>query len=89
MVVEVMGRHAGWIAAYSGIAAGADAILVPEWPYDTEAVCELLRERHSHGTTYSIVVVSEGAKPKDEGVTAIGKQAGQSINTGDLLITLA
>jgi 6-phosphofructokinase 1 len=74
MVVEVMGRHAGWIAAYSGIAAGADAILVPEWPYDTEAVCQLLRERHSHGTTYSIVVVSEGAKPKDEGVTAIGKQ---------------
>jgi len=74
MVVEVMGRHAGWIAAYAGIAGGADVILVPEWPYDTEAVCELLRRRHARGTTYSIVVVSEGAKPKDTGVTAIGAQ---------------
>jgi 6-phosphofructokinase 1 len=74
MVVEVMGRHAGWIAAYSGLAAGADAILVPEWPYDTDAVCDLLRQRHANGTTYSIVVVSEGAKPKDADITAIGKQ---------------
>ena len=65
MVVEVMGRHAGWIAAYAGLAAGADAILVPEWPYDTDEVCDLLRARHANGTTYSIVVVSEGAKPKD------------------------
>src|SRR5579862_1752840 len=65
MVVEVMGRHAGWIAAYSGLAAGADAILVPEWPYDTEEVCDLIRARHTNGTTYSIVVVSEGAKSKD------------------------
>jgi 6-phosphofructokinase 1 len=74
MVVEVMGRNAGWIAAYAGIAGGADAILVPEWPYDTDAVCDLLRQRHANGTTYSIVVVSEGAKPKDADVTAIGKQ---------------
>ncbi|MGH2850614.1 MAG: 6-phosphofructokinase [Solirubrobacteraceae bacterium] len=65
MVVEVMGRHAGWIAAYAGLAAGADAILVPEWPYDTDEVCDLLRARHANGTTYSIVVVSEGAKSKD------------------------
>jgi 6-phosphofructokinase 1 len=73
MVVEVMGRHAGWIAAYSGIAAGADAILVPEWPFDTDAVCDLLRARHANGTTYSIVVVAEGAKPKEAlGTTAIG-----------------
>ena len=72
MVVEVMGRHAGWIAAYAGIAAGADAILVPEWPYDTDAVCELLRERHANGTTYSIVVVAEGAKAKDTAETITG-----------------
>ncbi len=65
MVVEVMGRHAGWIAAYAGIAGGADAILVPEWPFDTAEVCELLRQRHASGANYSIVVVSEGARSKD------------------------
>ena len=65
IVVEVMGREAGWIATYAGIAAGADAILVPEWPYDLDAVCELLWARHANGTTYSIVVVAEGATPKD------------------------
>jgi ATP-dependent phosphofructokinase / diphosphate-dependent phosphofructokinase len=65
MVVEVMGRHAGWIAAYAGIAGGADSILVPEWPYDTAEVCELLRSRHASGANYSIVVVSEGARSKD------------------------
>ena len=73
MVVEVMGRHAGWIAAYSGLAAGADAILVPEWPYDADEVCDLLRGRHANGTTYSIVVVSEGARSKD---TATASTAG-------------
>jgi 6-phosphofructokinase 1 len=74
IVVEVMGRHAGWVAAYAGIAGGADAILVPEWPYDIEAVCDLLRQRHSHGTTYSIVVVSEGAKEKDSDTSVTGSQ---------------
>jgi ATP-dependent phosphofructokinase / diphosphate-dependent phosphofructokinase len=63
MVVEVMGRHAGWIAAYAGIAGGADAILVPERPFDVEAVCDVLRRRHATGRTFSIVVVSEGATP--------------------------
>jgi 6-phosphofructokinase 1 len=67
IVVEVMGREAGWIATYAGIAAGADAILVPEWPYDVDEVCKLLWARHANGTTYSIVVVAEGAKPKDGG----------------------
>src|ERR1700690_352748 len=65
IVVEVMGREAGWIATYAGIAAGADAILVPEWPYDIDEVCKLLWARHANGTTYSIVVVAEGAKAKD------------------------
>jgi 6-phosphofructokinase 1 len=64
IVVEVMGREAGWIATYAGIAAGADAILVPEWPYDIDEVCKLLWARHANGTTYSIVVVAEGATPK-------------------------
>jgi ATP-dependent phosphofructokinase / diphosphate-dependent phosphofructokinase len=74
IVVEVMGREAGWIATYAGIAAGADAILVPEWPYDVDEVCELLRARHHNGTTYSIVVVAEGATPKGGGTSTYGVQ---------------
>jgi 6-phosphofructokinase 1 len=65
IVVEVMGRHAGWIAAYSGISGGADAILVPERPFHIEDVCDHLRRRHDKGRKFSIVVVSEGAHPAD------------------------
>ncbi|MFN8016378.1 MAG: 6-phosphofructokinase [Acidimicrobiia bacterium] len=65
MVVEVMGRHAGWIATYSGIAGGADAILVPEKPFDIEKVCEQIKRRHARGVKFSIVVVAEGAMPVD------------------------
>jgi ATP-dependent phosphofructokinase / diphosphate-dependent phosphofructokinase len=65
IVVEVMGRHAGWIAAYSGIAGGGDVILVPERPFDIDEVCERIKRRHARGTTFSIVVVSEGATPRD------------------------
>jgi 6-phosphofructokinase 1 len=61
IVVEVMGRHAGWIATYAGMAGGADAILVPERPFDIEQVCASLERRHSRGRTFSIVVVAEGA----------------------------
>ncbi len=64
IVVEVMGRHAGWIAAYSGIAGGADIILVPEIPIDTSEVVEIIKKRHGRGKTFSIVVVAEGAKLK-------------------------
>jgi phosphofructokinase-like protein len=67
IVVEVMGRHAGWIAAYSGIAGGADVILVPERPFDVDEVCERIRRRHAGGRTFSIVVVSEGATARDGG----------------------
>jgi len=63
IVVEVMGRHAGWIAAYAGLGGGADAILVPERPFDIEEVCDRLRARHGRGRTFSIVVVAEGATP--------------------------
>jgi len=66
MVVEVMGRHAGWIAAYAGIAGGADYILVPELAIDVEEVCASLKKRHETGKNFSIVVVSEGAAFKDE-----------------------
>jgi phosphofructokinase-like protein len=64
MVVEVMGRHAGWIATHAGIAGGADAILVPERPFDIEQVCAHLRRRHARGRSFSIVVVAEGAIPQ-------------------------
>jgi 6-phosphofructokinase 1 len=64
MVVEVMGRYAGWIALYAGVAGGADAILIPEIPYDLSVVAERLRERDKWGARFSIVVVAEGAVPK-------------------------
>jgi phosphofructokinase-like protein len=62
MVVEVMGRHAGWIAVMSGIAGGADVILIPERPVDVEEVCSEIRRRHGRGKNFSIVVVSEGCE---------------------------
>jgi 6-phosphofructokinase 1 len=65
IVVEVMGRHAGWIAAYAGMAGGADVILVPERPFDIDEVCEAIKRRHARGRTFSIVVVAEGAHPKE------------------------
>lgn len=65
IVCEVMGRHAGWIATYAGIAGGAAEILVPEEEFDLDEVCESLRRRHARGRFASIVVVAEGAKPKE------------------------
>jgi ATP-dependent phosphofructokinase / diphosphate-dependent phosphofructokinase len=65
MVVEVMGRHAGWIALHSGVAGGADVILIPERPFDIDEVCRLIRRRHARGRYFSIVVVAEGATPKE------------------------
>jgi 6-phosphofructokinase 1 len=65
MVVEVMGRHAGWIATYSGLAGGADVILVPEEPFDIDGVCDSITHRHRRGANFSIVVVAEGAVPKE------------------------
>ncbi len=62
MVVEVMGRDAGWIAIHSGVAGGADVILIPEQPFDIERVSETIRQRHATGRYFSIVVVAEGAK---------------------------
>ncbi|HLI43189.1 MAG TPA: 6-phosphofructokinase [Acidimicrobiales bacterium] len=65
IVCEVMGRHAGWIATYSGIAGGAAAILVPEEPFHIDAVCEYLTRRHAKGRFASIVVAAEGALPAE------------------------
>jgi ATP-dependent phosphofructokinase / diphosphate-dependent phosphofructokinase len=66
MVVEVMGRDAGWIALYSGIAGGADVILIPERPFDVDKVAESIRQRHERGLYFSIIVVAEGAKFSSE-----------------------
>ena len=66
MVVEVMGRDSGWIAIYSGIAGGADVILIPERPFDIDDIAESLRRRHARGRYFSIVVVAEGARFSSE-----------------------
>ncbi len=65
LIAEVMGRHAGWLALHSGVAGGADAILIPEVPFDIDEVCAHLQRRHQRGRHFSIVVASEGALPKD------------------------
>ncbi|HEX9713903.1 MAG TPA: ATP-dependent 6-phosphofructokinase [Actinomycetota bacterium] len=79
LVCEVMGRHAGWIATYAGIAGGAAQVLVPEREFDVDEVCAVLRRRHDKGRYASIVVIAEGAKPRegslvlqDQGTDAFG-----------------
>ncbi len=69
MVVEVMGRYAGWIALYAGAASGGDVILIPEIPYEMKYVYQKIRERNRLGKNFSIIVVAEGAKPKGGGLT--------------------
>ena len=64
MIVEVMGRYAGWIALYAGVASGSDVILIPEIPYRLDKVCEFVRRRSQHGKKFSIITVAEGAKEK-------------------------
>ncbi len=64
MIVEVMGRYTGWIALEAGIAGGADAILIPEQPFDIEEVCKYIQQRQERGKQFSIIVAAEGAKPK-------------------------
>jgi len=66
MVVEIMGRHAGWITLYAGIAGAAHVVLLPEVPFTLDEICRVVRERESAGLTYTIIAVSEGAKPVEE-----------------------
>jgi ATP-dependent phosphofructokinase / diphosphate-dependent phosphofructokinase len=66
LIVEVMGRHTGWIAIESGMASGADVILIPERPFDIDAICDVVKKRHNAGKDFTIVVVAEGAKLKVE-----------------------
>ncbi len=74
IVVEVMGRHAGWIATYGGLAGGADFILIPERPFDIEDICDVIKERGKRGRYFSIIVAAEGAIPK-EAMGVISKDA--------------
>jgi 6-phosphofructokinase 1 len=79
IVVEVMGRYAGWIALYSGIAGGADVILIPEIPYDLERVAQRIRERDEMGARFSIVVAAEGAKPVGGKATVLKAAHGEYV----------
>jgi len=74
MIVEVMGRNAGWIALHAGVASGSDIILIPEIPFEIEKICQKVVSRSKHGKRFSILCVSEGARPKD------GKQIVDHIN---------
>ena len=77
IVCEVMGRHAGWIATYAGIAGGAAEVLVPEEPFDIEEVCDNLKHRHEKGRFASIVVVAEGATPKEGSMALVSGDVDQ------------
>jgi 6-phosphofructokinase 1 len=79
MVVEVMGRYAGWIALHAGLAGGADVILIPEIPYDVEKVAERVRARDEFGAKFTIVVVAEGAKPKGGQRSIVKAAAGEYV----------
>jgi 6-phosphofructokinase 1 len=76
MVVEVMGRYAGWIALNAGVSANADAILIPEIPYDLQRVAEAIKERERRGQKYAIVVAAEGAVPRGGRETVIERRVG-------------
>lgn len=82
IVVEVMGRDAGWIALHSGMAGGAHCILIPEIPYRLEPVVETILQRDRNGARFTIVVVAEGACPVDGEVSTIGKSVGQAVRLG-------
>lgn len=79
MILEVMGRYAGWIALESGIAGGADVILIPEIPYQPECICSAIKKRSARGNRFSIIVVAEGAYP--EGGSRVVAKQGDSCGT--------
>jgi 6-phosphofructokinase 1 len=82
MVVEMMGRYAGWIALHSGVAGSADVILIPEHPYDIHKVVEKIKERDAHGDNFTIVVVAEGATSVGGGISVVEHEAGRAERLG-------
>jgi 6-phosphofructokinase 1 len=89
MVVEVMGRYAGWIALHAGVAATADAILIPEIPFDIETVCDKVMDREAHGRRFSIVVVAEGAHPVGGSMVVKGEEVGREVKLGGIGASVA
>ena len=89
MVVEVMGRYAGWIALYSGIAASADVVLIPEIPFSFESIVEKIKEREAKGRKYTMIVVAEGATEREGEVVTKGKAVGQQVQLGGIASRIA
>ena len=83
-VVEVMGRYAGWIALHAGVAATADAILIPEIPFDIRCVCDKIMDREAHGRRFSIVVVAEGARPEGGDLVTRESEPGREVRLGGI-----
>lgn len=84
MVVEVMGRYAGWIALYSGLASTADVILIPEIPFSYDSIVKKIQERESKGKHYTMIVVAEGAKREGGEIVTKGKTMGQEVQLGGI-----
>ncbi len=84
MVVEVMGRYAGWIALYSGIASSADVVLIPEIPFSYDSIVKKIKERESKGRHYTMIVVAEGATHKEGDLVTKGKSVGQEVQLGGI-----
>lgn len=90
MIIEVMGRNAGWIALHAGVAGGGDIVLIPEIPYDLAVIAEKVKERSRKGKRFSIVVIAEGAKPKDGEVVInrLAKESDDPVRLGGVGFTL-
>jgi phosphofructokinase-like protein len=88
IVIEVMGRYTGWIALEAGIAGGADIILVPEYPVNIDEVCDALRDRHRRGKSFTLIVVSEGAKVEGYSTPLDIENGGRVGKIGELIGTL-
>jgi 6-phosphofructokinase len=85
LVLEVMGRYAGWIALYAGIAGGADVVLIPEIPFSYESICAKISERAAKGKHFTLVVVAEGARAKDaDFITSTGGEANREARLGGI-----
>jgi len=91
MIVEVMGRNAGWIALHAGVAGGGDVILIPEIPYETDIIAAKVRDRNKRGKRFTIVVVAEGAKPKggDVVIKRVVKESTDPVRLGGIGFVLA
>jgi ATP-dependent phosphofructokinase / diphosphate-dependent phosphofructokinase len=88
-VVEVMGRYAGWIALSAGFAAGAHAILIPEIPFSLEPVAAMIKRREARGAEFAVIVVAEGATPRDGSRSVLGKSVDQAERLGGIGETVA